>query len=509
MDVTLVLTHRCNLACGYCYAGEHYKREMDDATMDRALDLLFGDGCELAQLGFFGGEPFLAFERMQRAVAGAKQRAQAAGGQLIVQCTTNGTLLGPEQVAWLATNDVRVTISIDGVREAHDVNRPKAGGGSSFEQVAAGLRAAVAGGVKPDAMMVITPASAPFLFRSVSWLWNEGIMRVRANLELTGRWNLAEREELRQEMVAVGRELLYRHLRGKPVSFDPFNPGLRPPRRPARAAASCAERKQIVVATSGNLYPCAPMVGEDRDTGPEAALRLGTVDAPLAALLPRLEAEGAGCGDGKGCACAAFLETGDRDQAGPNGLWFQKVATEVGAAAAAGLAEARRRAREFPSEELRIVAERPRDHSRRDLLRNIVLGAGGLMLLGGVSYTVLSSARLAVPPPDEPPEQRIAGFMVAQEPPPADPLPVPTPPPDPPPTIAGGISKPPEPPPEHLPVPGEMSAPEPPPRVPPPKVVEPRPDPHVDGDMIMLPEPPVKTRGDIQAPEERTLGKFK
>src|SRR5262249_34370678 len=107
MDVTLVLTHRCNLACTYCYAGDHHAAEMDDATMERALDLLYADGADRAQLSFFGGEPFVAFAAMRRAVAGARERA--AGRPLSFRCTTNGAALTPEHVAFVVENGVLVT----------------------------------------------------------------------------------------------------------------------------------------------------------------------------------------------------------------------------------------------------------------------------------------------------------------------------------------------------------------------------------------------------------------
>src|SRR5688572_26041570 len=75
MDVTLVLTHRCNLDCHYCYAGEHHRRDMDRETLGRAVDLLWSDGADVAQLSFFGGEPFLAFEHLCDAVLRARERA--------------------------------------------------------------------------------------------------------------------------------------------------------------------------------------------------------------------------------------------------------------------------------------------------------------------------------------------------------------------------------------------------------------------------------------------------
>jgi len=76
------------------------------------------------------------------------------------------------------------------------------------------------------------------------------------------------------------------------------------------------------------------MVGEDRNDGPESAMRMGHIDQGPAALMASLKAQSAGCSDGGKCACAAYLETGDRDVAGPVGLWLAAVCKEIGAACA-------------------------------------------------------------------------------------------------------------------------------------------------------------------------------
>ena len=57
MDVSLVLTHDCNLGCTYCFAGEKFRKVMSPEVMRRGLDLAFSDDAENVQLSFFGGEP--------------------------------------------------------------------------------------------------------------------------------------------------------------------------------------------------------------------------------------------------------------------------------------------------------------------------------------------------------------------------------------------------------------------------------------------------------------------
>jgi uncharacterized protein len=418
MDVTLVLTHRCNLACTYCYAGEHDRRDVDPAVLDRALDLLFADGAPVAQLGFFGGEPFLAFTAMQRAVTGAQERAQRAGAELLLQCTTNGTRIGVREANFVVEHGLHVTVSIDGVQAAHDAQRPQAGGAGSWAAAVAGLRRLLDVGADVEALLVVTPATAPRLLESVEWLWWMGVSRVGLNLELRSAWSPEDLETLGGQLEGVARLLLGRLLRGEEVAFDPFGSlSVEDPLPDGNAVPAStlrpslrAERARVVVATGGNLYGCAPLVGEDRDAGPEAALRLGRLSEGPAAAIAAVRARGAAACESGHCACAAYLETGDPQRTGPVRRWFESrvgVLREAlrGALDRTAMERAARRAEEALAE-----AERS-SSSRRSFLRRLAIGSAtlGLAVLGHVTL-FRTAGKMAMPPrepgprpPDPPP----------------------------------------------------------------------------------------------------------
>jgi uncharacterized protein len=62
MKYTLFLTHRCNLACEYCYVSKNSDR-MSLETAAKIIDFAFRNtpAAEEIELGFFGGEPLLEF----------------------------------------------------------------------------------------------------------------------------------------------------------------------------------------------------------------------------------------------------------------------------------------------------------------------------------------------------------------------------------------------------------------------------------------------------------------
>ncbi len=131
-------TERCQLRCVYCYedfvAGRmrRHVRTGLKAWMDRrAPDL------ELLAIGWFGGEPLLAFDVIEEIQSYAWELG-TSWPQLIVRgsMTTNGALLVPARLEHLAGLGVQeYQITLDGPREIHDRLRVTAGGQPTFQSI--------------------------------------------------------------------------------------------------------------------------------------------------------------------------------------------------------------------------------------------------------------------------------------------------------------------------------------------------------------------------------------
>ncbi len=124
-NITLVLTHQCNLDCVYCY--EHHK---NSCTMPASLakkivdeELSMNDGVSMVEFDFFGGEPLLELDTIKEVVEYTVAREYDK--DYIFFITTNGVLLNDEDKEWLRDHaDVlQVGLSLDGTKEMHDINR--------------------------------------------------------------------------------------------------------------------------------------------------------------------------------------------------------------------------------------------------------------------------------------------------------------------------------------------------------------------------------------------------
>ncbi|WP_233518023.1 FxsB family cyclophane-forming radical SAM/SPASM peptide maturase [Streptomyces corynorhini] len=142
---------RCNLACRYCYlyAGpDRTWRERPAAASPQVLERTAVRIAEHAArhglrdlaLVLHGGEPLLA--GAGRLAAFARDVRERAGADRTVSVTvqTNGTLLTERRTATLARHAVRVGISLDGGRAAHNTQRTDHAGRPSWPAAARGAR---------------------------------------------------------------------------------------------------------------------------------------------------------------------------------------------------------------------------------------------------------------------------------------------------------------------------------------------------------------------------------
>ena len=345
MDVSLVLTHDCNLGCGYCYTGAKFRKRMSPEIARKGLDLAFSNvrpGSEV-QLSYFGGEPTLELDLLLDVARQARERAEAMGVKLVQTVTTNGTLLDEGKLAALYALDVYIALSIDGVQAAHDGNRPQMGGGSSFEAVERCLRLLVAAGKPFETISVVTPLSARMLGESVRWLFASGVPRVSLNPCYEAAWDDASLEAWEKGLIEASAAMADWMRRGRTVSISTFDNKIL---AALKGGLGCEDKCKLgdgfaAVSPDGHLYPCERLVAEDD----QPALRVGHVDTGIDMALVRatrpkvgedkhaINEECTTCTErsrcSASCACANRAETGDMQVAGGVQCWHEKTSAKI------------------------------------------------------------------------------------------------------------------------------------------------------------------------------------
>ena len=163
-------THACNLSCSYCMLQrvEQDAKVMEWGIAEAALELLCG-GRGNRSIGFFGGEPMLAFDLIKRIVRASKRANAVSYGM-----TTNATLITEEAAQWMAGNSFSFVVSVDGGEETHNANRPLKNGEGSHAKTLEGLEWLHLNGLSRKVSARATFSDPRQAFSMVKWL-NENL----------------------------------------------------------------------------------------------------------------------------------------------------------------------------------------------------------------------------------------------------------------------------------------------------------------------------------------------
>lgn len=141
-SLRLNISEMCNLDCSYCYerVTNHtiHRKNMDFSVARKAMDffreVLINNKSPQCMVRFFGGEPLINYPLMKDCI----EYIENTFPEHIVKSyvvNTNGTLITAEMCRFFKEYHVIVILSIDGLKEQHDVNRRYKNGAGSFEKV--------------------------------------------------------------------------------------------------------------------------------------------------------------------------------------------------------------------------------------------------------------------------------------------------------------------------------------------------------------------------------------
>ena len=159
-----VVTLRCDHSCHYCQVSRqtssHDEFDMRDDVAAASVERMLQSPSHHITLELQGGEPLLAFPKIQRIVSMAKQGAADVGKELDVVITSNLAFLTDEILQYCKQERVKLSTSLDGPKFIHNANRPRPDG-NSYELARRGIRNArkALGSDRVAALMTTTQLS--------------------------------------------------------------------------------------------------------------------------------------------------------------------------------------------------------------------------------------------------------------------------------------------------------------------------------------------------------------
>jgi uncharacterized protein len=159
----LHVTNACNLRCPYCYvnkSADGMDESIGYAAVDAVIKSAVAHGIPAVKLKYAGGEASLSHQLMLGMHARAREQAASNGLQLYATLLSNGVKLSSALIERLKAEGIRVMISLDGLGEVHDAQRPFANGKPSFHLVERTIAQLVEHGHAPHLSITITSRNA-------------------------------------------------------------------------------------------------------------------------------------------------------------------------------------------------------------------------------------------------------------------------------------------------------------------------------------------------------------
>lgn len=268
-SLSLAVAQACNLACTYCYAQQGdfggtaklMPWTVAKAAVDQLIDGAAGQpGVTIA---FLGGEPLLNRDVVRRTTAYTAERGHALGLRTQFSITTNGTLLDAADAAFFADHGFSVTVSLDGVGEAHDRLRPTKAGAGTYDRILSRLAPLLAapGRAQVSARITVTPGNLE-LRRTLDHFVGLGFHSVGFSPMLAapgGRDQLetADLDTVLHEMIDCGREFERQVGAGRRYPFSNMSTAMQQIHRGQHRPYPCgAGAGYLGVSSDGGLFAC-------------------------------------------------------------------------------------------------------------------------------------------------------------------------------------------------------------------------------------------------------------
>ena len=325
----LHITNACSLDCPYCYVRKSSAR-MSLATGRGAIDALFisaqEHGFKRVKLKYAGGEATLHFRLVRSLHHYALQKARQTGLELREVVLSNGIHLQAEDADWLAANQIKLMISIDGVGELHNQLRPlkNRAGADTFALVADTVdQVLLPRGIRPDVTMTVTALNAHGAADVARWAMIDRDLPTSFNFYRQNLLSASHTElQLEQQALIDGMLAAYAVIEAN-LPTRPFLDGLLDRVQTEAHAHTCGVgQSYVVISHTGRVAQCQMYLDEPHnpplanDLLPlisHGAIQNPAVDSKLGCQSCEFRYRCAG-----GCPLETYRATGRWDVQSPN-----------------------------------------------------------------------------------------------------------------------------------------------------------------------------------------------
>ncbi|MCL2717961.1 MAG: radical SAM peptide maturase, CXXX-repeat target family [Lachnospiraceae bacterium] len=285
---TFVVTQECNLACKYCYMhGKNTESIMTFETAKAAVDYFIDDAnnnfdTSYVIIEFIGGEPLLEIDLIDQVVDYFKlrmyQKKSKWFGRYRISIGSNGVLYDDERVQKFIQKNYKmlsIGITIDGIKEKHDLNRIFPDNSGSYDIVRKNIELLLKKFPESVTKVTISHEDIPYIKESIIHLWELGLNEIPANVVFEDVWKEGDAELFEKQLVELADYIVDNCLWNKfNCSLFQENIGFHYKEKDTMLSV-CGTGKMISVDAKGDIYSCIRFM--DYSLVNKKAIRYGNI----------------------------------------------------------------------------------------------------------------------------------------------------------------------------------------------------------------------------------------
>lgn len=319
-------------------------------TAEKIVDFVFRrtPKNEEIDIGFFGGEPLLAFDFVRAVTQRVERHDGYDPGRVSLSIVTNGTIYNDEIGDFLAEHDFAFGISCDGPPFVQDRYRRHRNGRPSSTKVEANLKRALKRNPGVMVNAVYRPDTLAHLPQVVDYFAMLGCRQIYLNADFSAPWTAQDAAKLPAIFDAIVERYVAHYVSGRPIYISPIDAKITAILRGGyRPLERCRMGKgELAFAANGNIFPCERLIG----SGDASDLCIGHIDRGIeprrmaSCTAPSQNSACQSCGVRdycvNWCGCSNYFSTGYYNRTGAFLCASERAAI---AAARDALLEAERR----------------------------------------------------------------------------------------------------------------------------------------------------------------------
>ena len=177
--------------------------------------------------------------------------------------TTNGILLDDNTLKFIEDNQIELSISIDGDRETHNLNRKSINGKDVYDIIFRNMQKLLQRQMPFSVRMTATANNVHLLSHNVRYFYELGIRKVNIGMDELGDWDKKSLQVLDQQLELLDTYYLEYFANDEDAVLNLYDYKLSTfifKRRPVYCSAG--SKGHLVINSKGEFYPCGYVANE-------------------------------------------------------------------------------------------------------------------------------------------------------------------------------------------------------------------------------------------------------